>query len=52
MIDHIQYNLPPTIDESHATDDTLNPHQSQWTHTYITNQQNSHTQGQIYWWIY
>ena len=45
-------HLTTMADESCATDDTTNPHQLLWTHTYSTNQQNSHTQGQIQWWIY
>ena len=44
MTEHTQYNLPPMADESCATGDTSNPHQSPQTHSYSIMQQNSHTQ--------
>ena len=52
MTEHTPYNLPPMADESLTTDDTSNPHQSKWTHTYSATQQNSHTQEQIHWQTY
>ena len=42
MTEHTPYNLQAMAHESHATDDTSNPHQSQQTHTYSTTQQKSH----------